>query len=214
MGASHIGRGMAGQYSVEPGVIGYNELCEKLQKESSQWHVEWENDQKVPYAYNDRNWVGYDNEESISLKAEYVVKEDLAGIMVWSIESDDFRGTCGKIRYPLLTVINEILNGGVTRPAVAVGVDKPVGEPHLEATKPLNSSDKSPVILPPVGGHAQISPPGALQCQGKSGYIRDFQDCAKFYFCENDVSHSFHCPIGLFFDLKNLNCNYSTMVDC
>ncbi|XP_075167829.1 chitinase 8 [Haematobia irritans] len=195
VGAPHIGRGMAGQYSVEPGVIGYNELCEKFQSEQSKWHIEWENDQKVPYAYSDRNWVGFENEQSIALKVEYVVKEDLAGVMVWSIESDDFRGTCGKQRYPLLTEINNILNGGISRPSLPMVL--PTGRPQTDANV----------------GHIIHSASSSL-CKGKSGYVRDSQDCGKFYFCENDMAHSFQCPSSLYFDLESLNCNYSSMVKC
>ncbi|XP_013106880.1 chitinase-3-like protein 1 [Stomoxys calcitrans] len=191
VGAPQIGRGMAGQYSVEPGVIGYNELCEKFQTEKNAWHLEWESDQKVPYAYNDRNWVGYENEKSIALKSEYVLKEDLAGIMVWSIESDDFRGTCSAMRYPLLTLINNILNGSTYRPSQAM-------------------------VMPPANQQMDSNIGGvfAPQCQGKSGYVRDSQDCGRFYFCEKGVAHSFQCPTSLHFDLDSLNCNYATMVNC
>ena len=35
--------------------------------------------------------------------------EGMAGIMVWSVDTDDFLGSCGKGRFPLLTSINEAL---------------------------------------------------------------------------------------------------------
>lgn len=192
IGAPHIGRGLAGQYSVEPGVIGYNELCEKLQNEKSLWHVEWDDDQKVPYAYSGRNWVGYDNEQSIALKVEYVMKEDLAGVMVWSIESDDFHGNCGPKRYPLLTEINEIFNSQ---------------QPALESINVGVSSDAAAVV--PMQTQADI-----FKCKGIEGYSRDPHDCGKFYFCDKDVPHSFECPPTLFFDLNNLSCNFSQLVEC
>lgn len=68
----------------------------------------WEDEQKVPYAYKDNAWVGYDNVESIQLKVNYAKEKNLGGIMIWSIDTDDFRGKCGK-PYPLLTAINEAL---------------------------------------------------------------------------------------------------------
>ncbi|KAH8372051.1 hypothetical protein KR093_009815, partial [Drosophila rubida] len=106
-GAAHIGRGMAGRYSREPGVLGYNELCELLKQEN--WTQEWQAEQQVPFAYRDRQWVGYENEQSLQLKAQYAVNKQLAGIMIWSLESDDFRGGCGNKRFPLLRQINSVL---------------------------------------------------------------------------------------------------------
>lgn len=32
--------------------------------------------------------------------------------MIWSLETDDFRGICSGIKYPILTAINEIIRGG------------------------------------------------------------------------------------------------------
>ncbi|XP_073845180.1 chitinase 8 [Musca autumnalis] len=214
VGDAHIGRGMAGKYSVEPGVVGYNEFCEKLQNEKSLWNLEWEADQKVPYAYNDRQWIGYENEKSLALKAYYVVKENLGGIMVWSIESDDFRGVCSKKPYPLLTVINNILNGGVYRP---------LNTETLTANKPANGEiakkpESNDVVYvagkKPNTNVVAAANSGTSQCQGKVGYIRDAQDCGKFYYCDNVIAHSFQCPPSLYFDLNSLNCNYSSMVEC
>ncbi|XP_062127893.1 chitinase-3-like protein 1 [Drosophila sulfurigaster albostrigata] len=111
-GSAHIGRGIAGPYSREPGVLSYNELCHLMEKE--QWSQEWETEQQVPYAYKDRRWVGYENEQSLMLKTQYAVDKQLAGVMVWSLESDDFRGNCGNNSYPLLKQINRVLFGRET----------------------------------------------------------------------------------------------------
>lgn len=62
----------------------------------------------VPYAYKGDVWVGFDNERSLTEKVNYAIAQDLGGIMIWSVETDDFLGKCGKA-YPLLTVINELL---------------------------------------------------------------------------------------------------------
>ena len=49
----------------------------------------------APYAYNGPYWVGYDDVESISIKAQWVNSLELGGSMVWSIEADDWRGDYG-----------------------------------------------------------------------------------------------------------------------
>ncbi|KAH8416239.1 hypothetical protein KR222_011812, partial [Zaprionus bogoriensis] len=107
-GAGHEGRGLAGPYSREPGVIGYNELCELMQQQQD-WQHEWEPQQQVPYAYRERDWVGYENVRSLTLKAHYALEHQLGGMMIWSLESDDFRGSCGEERFPLLRAINRVL---------------------------------------------------------------------------------------------------------
>lgn len=68
----------------------------------------WENEQKVPYAYKGDVWVGYDNVESIKIKVDYAKKMNLGGLMVWSIETDDFHGKYGKA-FPLLNAVNDSL---------------------------------------------------------------------------------------------------------
>nr|ARA90555.1 chitinase-like protein [Chrysomya megacephala] len=197
VGAPHIGRGLAGQYSVEPGVIGYNELCEIFQNQQGLWHQEWEPSQMVPFAYYGRQWIGYENEKSLALKVDYVKKENLGGIMIWSIESDDFKGVCSKKRYPLLSLINEMLFGKIQsdligkRPAAYIPIQQVANV--IASTQTLSTN---------------------IQCQGKNGYVRDPKNCGKFYFCDNGEVFSFNCPSSLYFDLKSLNCNYSYLVDC
>ena len=47
-------------------------------------------------------WLSYDNERSIRVKTEYAWDEGLAGVMTWSIDTDDFRGDCNGPKFPLL----------------------------------------------------------------------------------------------------------------
>jgi chitinase len=43
-----------------------------------------------------------------SLQSEYIVKQELGGAMVWTIDLDDFNNMCCKGSYPLLTKVNEV----------------------------------------------------------------------------------------------------------
>nr|XP_016929885.1 acidic mammalian chitinase [Drosophila suzukii] len=182
-GSPHIGRGIAGKYSREPGVLGYNELCELMQQE--EWTKKWEPTQQVPYAFRQRQWVGYEDPRSLSLKAQYVMDHHLGGIMVWSLESDDFKGTCGQQTYPLLHEINRVLFGS----------DTPTG------LTPESSKDK-----PSEGFSCSADAP--------EGYVRDPDNCSKFYYCSGGTTNNFDCPSGLNFDLNTNRCNYSGSVKC
>ena len=52
------------------------------------WKEFWNEAQLVPYAKGKENypWAGYDNVKSMKIKAEYIIKEKLAGAMFWVSE--------------------------------------------------------------------------------------------------------------------------------
>lgn len=50
----------------------------------------------APYTYKGDQWLGYDDEKSFEVKANYILENGLAGAMVWSIDTDDFKGFCGR----------------------------------------------------------------------------------------------------------------------
>lgn len=81
---------------------------------------------KVPYAVHGREWISYDDANSLRIKVEYSKKYKLAGVMVWSIDTDDFSGLCHGEDFPLLRSINKALGRGilknVTTPAPPIGM--------------------------------------------------------------------------------------------
>ena len=96
--------GESGPYTQAPGFLSYFEICNLMKNEG--WSKEWNDEQKIPYAYKDDQWVGFDDPESIKLKCEYAVKRKLAGAMIWSLDLDDFTGNfCSEGKYPLLRSI-------------------------------------------------------------------------------------------------------------
>ena len=101
-----------GPYTREDGFLGYNEICEQDLRDLEQdnpWTTVWEESHMAPYMYKDTKWVSYDNVESIKYKSQFAYDQGLAGVMVWSIDTDDFKGLCGGPRYPLLRTINNAL---------------------------------------------------------------------------------------------------------
>ncbi|KAF4518057.1 hypothetical protein B566_EDAN009600 [Ephemera danica] len=61
----------------------------------------WAAQQKVPFTFRGDQWVGYENIESIKYK--------LAGMLVWSIDTDDKHNYCGKGSMPLLNTMKREL---------------------------------------------------------------------------------------------------------
>nr|XP_022907377.1 acidic mammalian chitinase-like [Onthophagus taurus] len=102
-----LGTGELGPYTGEFGILGYYEICENI---LNGWTRSWDDTQLVPYAFNGNQWVGYDDVKSLQLKAEYAISKGLGGIMVWSVDTDDFNGICGE-KNPLINQIKKTLNG-------------------------------------------------------------------------------------------------------
>lgn len=78
---------------------------------SGDWTFVWDDQQQVPYLYSGNQWISYDNQASIEIKAKLAVDLQLAGAMVWSVEKDDSKGNCGAGKYPLMNKIKQTLNG-------------------------------------------------------------------------------------------------------
>ncbi|KAI7815262.1 chitinase [Rhyzopertha dominica] len=194
IGAAITGPGSPGPYTGESSMVGYNEICE-LQLDGS-WTVVWNEEQSVPYAYKDNQWVGYDNPASVEIKVAYAKSMSLGGIMVWSVETDDFRGVCGT-KYPILRTINN-------------GLGREVGESE---SAPAPEPDATTTTTTPA---PEIENPSGI-CTG-SGYVRDPNDCSKFYYCLFDGSdyiiYSFSCSNGLYYDSTLQQCNYAYEVTC
>ncbi|XP_014289753.1 probable chitinase 2 [Halyomorpha halys] len=97
------------QYTNEKGIIAYHELCYDM-KTVQGWNEETDVASATPVAYYGNRFVSYDNAESLKKKAALVKKYNLGGIMLWSLDMDDFLGLCHNVRYPLLTAVTEYLN--------------------------------------------------------------------------------------------------------
>ncbi|XP_064455902.1 endochitinase-like isoform X2 [Ornithodoros turicata] len=87
-------------------IYSYAEICRLIEKEG--WTRKFDSEGKCPYAYFGDEWVGYEDKESIQYKMDLMRDEGYAGVMVMSINMDDFRGDCGE-RNVLLETINNNL---------------------------------------------------------------------------------------------------------
>ncbi len=60
-----------------------------------------------PYAVRGTQWFGYDDPESARVKAAYARTRGLAGVMVWAVDTDDFRGVCGQGKSPIAAAVQK-----------------------------------------------------------------------------------------------------------
>lgn len=97
-GLAFFARGWKGVQSPEPWttgggslqVGGYKAIAETFLKNPG-YVRHWDNVAKVPWLYNatSKEWISYDDPESIRLKGEYVAAQKLAGAMFWELSHDN-----------------------------------------------------------------------------------------------------------------------------
>ncbi|KAG8264665.1 hypothetical protein J6590_008600 [Homalodisca vitripennis] len=114
LGTPSMSTAFSGPYTKEDGFMGYNEICEELQNNTS-WKRLWDESSLTPFAVNGNKVIVYDDEESLKYKVKYAMEKDLGGLMIWSIDIDDFRGDCvaqdgeKKEKFQLLRSVNEAI---------------------------------------------------------------------------------------------------------
>ncbi|XP_055966714.1 chitinase-3-like protein 1 [Sorex fumeus] len=106
VGAPVSGPGEPGRFTKDPGMLAYYEICDFLQGATVH-----RLDQQVPYATKGNQWVGYDDQESVRKKVQYLKNKQLGGAAVWALDLDDFGGHfCGQnVRFPLIGTIKDAL---------------------------------------------------------------------------------------------------------
>ena len=66
IGAPATGGGKAGEFTGEEGFLAYYEVCDYLHQDNVT--LVWDNEQQVPFAYRQDQWVGFDDERSLKTK--------------------------------------------------------------------------------------------------------------------------------------------------
>jgi chitinase len=53
----------------------------------------WDDVAKVPWLYNadTKEWISYDDPQSMRLKGKYIAAQNLSGAMFWELSNDDGR---------------------------------------------------------------------------------------------------------------------------
>lgn len=188
IGAPAIDGGKPGNYTKEPGVLAFYEICDMLKSGAT---LVWDNEQMVPYAYNNDQWVGFDDQRSLKLKVQWLKQNGFGGVMVWSIDMDDFRGSCMGSKYPLINAVKEELKGYkvANLEAQSSNIHNAYGQ----------LIDKDEVICEEADGHISYHP--------------DKKDCAMYYMCEGKRRHHMPCPSNLVFNPDENVCDWPENVE-
>ncbi|CAG7822539.1 unnamed protein product, partial [Allacma fusca] len=116
-GSTHVGTeangpGEPGEYTQQPGMLAYYEICNKVRQGG--WTVVRDRTASWgPIAYESKSlqWVGYDDPDFVARKARFVRQKNYGGAFVWTMDLDDFNNDCCGGAQPLLrTIASELLN--------------------------------------------------------------------------------------------------------
>ncbi|XP_063064589.1 acidic mammalian chitinase-like [Engraulis encrasicolus] len=193
IGAPANGPASPGTYTREPGFWAYYEICTFLRTAS----VQWSDEQKVPYAVQGNEWVGFDNQESFTNKVQYLKKAGFGGAFIWALDLDDFSGQfCGQGNYPLISHLRSLLNGdGVPPPLPPTSPPKPTEGPVAPATQTTTTAA-------PVN-------PGTGFCGGKAdGIYTHPENARQFYQCAHGQTFVMSCGAGLVYNDRCKCCDW------
>jgi len=95
-----------GPFTKEDGFMGWNEICRELHTSRGQWMVSYDSEAHALFMQNGNKWVSFDGPDSMREKVQYISEKGLGGAMIWSIDTDDFKGLCSSVKNPLLRTIN------------------------------------------------------------------------------------------------------------
>ena len=90
--------------NLNEGMFTFSEICKELTDVTSAHIpvVTHDNYWVAPYSVKGRLWNGYDDERSVRAKVNFMKKKQLAGILIYNIDFDDFLGECYGRKFPLL----------------------------------------------------------------------------------------------------------------
>merc|ERR1719242_43351 len=227
-GYNHIGdearaSSFSGPITREEGFLGYNEICKMLVTPDNDWTIVWEKCHQAPYMFNENKWVSYDNEKSVRLKANFAWEKKLGGVMVWSIETDDFKGLCGGEKFPMMRALNN---------ALVMKTKKMESEEEESECRAQDYSTERTIVTlaprlhpTPAPSTVQESPDTAGQhvdgehemtgpCANPNGPNPDPSECSQFSLCAGGVPHLMTCRDGTLYSASLMTCDHAGNVAC
>jgi len=92
------------------GFVTFSEICKFISNQKAK--TIFDHETRTPYSYHYKNWISFDNENSVAYKAEFATSLGLGGAMVFSLNTDDYNGSsvCSSSVFPLTSRIKLVLN--------------------------------------------------------------------------------------------------------
>ncbi|XP_042225396.1 chitinase-3-like protein 1 [Homarus americanus] len=120
--------GPPGPYIRLPGTLGFNEICERML--SMDCSIVHDPALHEPYFYcpEDKIWCGFDDEDSVYEKARYAKNMGLGGVLVWTLDTDDFHPLCYDEPFHLIQNMKRALSTPADGKIVECAAVTPTGD--------------------------------------------------------------------------------------
>lgn len=198
------GPGESGPFTREPGLLGYNEICTLIS--TGGWKVTRDPNVDAPVAVKGNLWIGFDDAESLANKVQLALDKGLAGAMVWSIETDDFRGKCGRGKNPLQEAIRKALLLNASEPTMTTSESTmTASEPTMTTSEPTMTTSQRLTRSPVTNS------PGLFTCVSEDRFPDPDTDTG-YIWCVRRGSDfqlfKMRCPRGTFFRKHTRRCDH------
>ncbi|KAM7285983.1 uncharacterized protein ISCGN_032868 [Ixodes scapularis] len=170
------------------------------------WKVTRDPNVDAPVAVKGNLWIGFDDAESLANKVQLALDKGLAGAMVWSIETDDFRGKCGRGKNPLQEAIRKALLLNASEPETTSEPTMTTSEPTMTTPEPTMTTSQRLTRSPVTNS------PGLFTCVSEDRFPDPDTDTG-YIWCVRRGSDfqlfKMRCPRGTFFRRHTRRCDHA-----
>lgn len=232
--AKTTGKGNAGPYTREAGYIGYYEVCDMVKNKG--YTRKYDSVGEAPYAFKGNQWIGYDDPQSLKAKADFAKEKGYGGVMVWTINLDDFHGKCGE-KNAMVKTLHKAMQGyqvPCTNPAKQTSSNFQLPQ-HIPACSSQGGSTSvepsTPTTAEPASGGDGSGDGSGGDSGGSSGgdsgagsgggdpdcsagqEYGGGAGCPGYWRCVHGTPHQFQCPFGLVWNPASTSCDYDWNVN-
>ncbi|XP_012944390.1 chitotriosidase-1 [Aplysia californica] len=142
--------GTKGRFTGEPGMLSYYEICEYLYRGMTQT-LQLDPLGQVAYGNLGNQWVTFENISTLNTKLDYILNNNFAGAMIWSLDHDDFTGAfCAQGRNPLFSAVSSrIKNAGTGSFTTPIVTSAPITAAPTTAAPTTRVPTTPPPTTPP-----------------------------------------------------------------